>query len=159
MCIKCASYLSIILSILSQWDYDGAYSTNYSENEIDLATVLMNLKEDYPSPVGSCNDHQEPTYYDPMTTGADQQHHHQVLQWQSPPCEQPQHVLVYDSLDSDYVRPSHENCLLPTILGRYLRQKFVYNTLYYSLWPMDSVRRCLGQREEHSTLTSSIKRP
>ncbi|XP_050055282.1 ETS-related transcription factor Elf-1-like isoform X1 [Aphis gossypii] len=103
-------------TLSSQWDYDGGYSTNYSENEIDLATVLMNLKEDYPSPVGSCNDHQEPAYYDPTTTGADQQHYHQVLQWQSPPCEQPQHVLVYDSLDSDYVRPSHENCLLPTIL-------------------------------------------
>ncbi|KAL5240101.1 hypothetical protein ACI65C_007511 [Semiaphis heraclei] len=103
-------------SLSSQWDYDGGYSTNYSENEIDLATVLMNLKEDYPSPDGSCNDQHEPSYYEPTTTGSDQQHHHlhhhQLLQWQYPSDEQPPHVLVYDSLD----RPTPENCLLPTIL-------------------------------------------
>ncbi|XP_015377918.1 PREDICTED: uncharacterized protein LOC107172152 [Diuraphis noxia] len=98
------------------WDYDGGYSTNYSENEIDLATVLMNLKEDYPSPDGSCNDHHEPSYYDSTTTGDDHQHHrhHQLLQWQYPSDEQPPHVLVYNSLD----HPNTENCLLPSILGK-----------------------------------------
>lgn len=78
----------------------------------------MNLKEDYPSPDGSCNDQHEPSYYEPTTTGSDQQHHHlhhhQLLQWQYPSDEQPPHVLVYDSLD----RPTPENCLLPTILGK-----------------------------------------
>lgn len=117
-------------TLSSQWDYDGGYSTNYSDNEIDLATVLMNLKEDYPSPDGSCNDHHEPSYYDPTTTGGDQQqqqqhhhhhhhnHHHlhQPVQWHCPADEQSQHVIVYDSLDGDYGRPTHENCLLPAIL-------------------------------------------
>ncbi|XP_001948083.2 protein c-ets-1-B [Acyrthosiphon pisum] len=102
-------------TLSSQWDYDGSYSTNYSENEIDLATVLMNLKED-PSPDGSCNDHHEPSYYDPTTTGGYQQHHHQPLQWQCPSNEQPQHVFVYDSLDGNQARPTHEDCLLPAIL-------------------------------------------
>jgi len=104
---------------------------------MELANVLMNLKEDYPSPDGSCNDHHELSYYDPTTTGDYQQH--QLLQWPSCPSDEQQQHVVYDSLDSDQARQTHENYLIPAILGKCLLRRttaIVYIILCYinSLW-------------------------
>lgn len=119
----------------------------------------MSLKEDYPSPDGSCNDHHEPSYYEPTMTDGYQQHHHQLLQWQCPSDEQPQHVLVYDSLDGDQARPTHENCLLPAILGKCLRRTTasVYNVLN-SLWASQrgSFRRGWGNWASNALQTVPI---
>ncbi|XP_025416666.1 ETS-related transcription factor Elf-3-like isoform X2 [Sipha flava] len=100
-------------TLSSQWDFDNGY-TNYSENEIDLATVLMNLKEDYPA-----HSSDEGTYY-PTTNGGEQQ------QWQFDPSDQHQHhhgqqrvFTIYDSLQvnsNQHVRPTDGNYLLPAVL-------------------------------------------
>lgn len=114
-------------TIVLQWDFDNGY-TNYSENEIDLATVLMNLKEDYPSHI-SCDNHEEAYYHQTANSGEQQQ-------WQPDPSNQHQHhhlhgqqrvFAVYDSLqdNSNHVRPTDENYLLPAVLGIVCRSRHI----------------------------------
>lgn len=91
-----------------QWEFDYGYDNeNYNENEKDLATVFMNLKAE------NCPAHT----YEPATGYQTANNNEQ--QWQSASDTFPQRVLVYDTLDNNFMYSNDENYLLPATIGTY----------------------------------------
>ncbi|XP_050546678.1 uncharacterized protein LOC126908547 isoform X2 [Daktulosphaira vitifoliae] len=107
-----------------QWDMDS-YS-NYGENERDLASVLMNLKDDCVS--HGSNSHEEEIYYynHQVTNNCNNNNQHQYFaSWHTPITtsthnhESSQRVPVYNpNLHNGYYQSidNYNNCVLPSIL-------------------------------------------